>query len=47
LEGPEAEEDGNRRALMNIWRDEDLTQDFDWRQEEPDETFFSVNKKIM
>ena len=42
LEGPEATDPEVRRALMNTWVAEDMT-DVPWRQKEPDEEFFKVS----
>ena len=42
LEGPEATDPEIRRALMNTWIEEDMT-DVSCRQREPDEEFFKVS----
>ena len=42
LEGPEATDPEVRRALMNTWVEEDMT-DVSCRQREPDEEFFKVS----
>ena len=33
-----------RRALMNTWTEEDMT-DVPWRQTEPDEEFFKTSRE--
>ena len=43
LEGPEALEALNRKALLNIWKKVDLTE-IDWKQEEPESDFFASGR---
>ncbi len=43
LEGPEARDEGMRKALLNIWQNEDLTT-VDWKQVEPPVDFFASNR---
>ena len=41
LEGPEAQDPLVRKAMMNIWTLNDVTE-VDWKQHEPDQSFFEV-----
>ncbi len=41
LEGPEAQDPLVRQAMMNIWTFNDVTE-VDWKQLEPDQSFFEV-----
>jgi hypothetical protein len=44
LEGPESVDPVVRKAMKNIWTFEDVT-DIDWRQQEPDRSFFEVRSR--
>ena len=44
LEGPEAQDALFRKSMKNIWTVEDVT-DVDWKQEEPERSFFEVLSK--
>jgi hypothetical protein len=41
LEGPEAQDGLVRKSMKNIWTVEDVT-DVDWKQQEPERSFFEV-----
>lgn len=47
LEGPEATDPTVRRALMNTWGRDDLSEDVDWRQKEPEKEFFMVRGAVQ
>jgi len=46
LEGPDCIDRMYRDAAMNIWNHKDLTF-IDWRQSEPEQSFFEVNSYII
>ena len=45
LEGPEAQDGLVRKSMKNIWTVEDVT-DVDWKQQEPERSFFEVKLTI-